>query len=329
MLRGRKRKLPSFFIPESFFHGSDSEDDHHEDQIFQREQVVHHVQVEHPGQIELQEQDDLPTDDGGDDEDQEEVGREEEGGRDPRVQVQNVFRHAIQEEYLVREPQLERELLRDDPQDADHQRDVLHHEIDPQHAPRELHAQEDQEDQEDQQDQQEQHEQEGQEEQQEQEEQEEQEDGDVHEDDNSDGDDDHDAQDEVDGNIDDYYTILDALSNEWMNAELDHTISKVASNKMWQLAFKFLPKLLEAKRIQRITRKTPAFKQIREKMYENKTPKVNLELAYRNKDTDEVEKVNSEVTPKSRFPPHLYEKMYEIATVKVIILPQNFLITFF
>lgn len=45
----------------------------------------------------------------------------------------------------------------------------------------------------------------------------------------------------------DYQSIFDKFTEQWMTAELDHTISKVASNAMWELSFKFIPKLLEAK----------------------------------------------------------------------------------
>ena len=43
-----------------------------------------------------------------------------------------------------------------------------------------------------------------------------------------------------------------------------------------------------------------------------------MEIGYKDKETDEVTVIeNTTVTPKSRFPQNTFEKMYEIATVKV------------
>lgn len=53
-------------------------------------------------------------------------------------------------------------------------------------------------------------------------------------------------------------------------------------------------------------------------MYVEYTPDVHLELGYKNKETGAVTVVEDTITPKSRFPPHEYEKIYETATVKVI-----------
>lgn len=77
---------------------------------------------------------------------------------------------------------------------------------------------------------------------------------------------------------------------------------------------------MEAKRLQEVKRKIPKFTQIRRTMYKKKTPKVNLEIAFRNKENDAITTVNSTVAPKSQFPPHRFEKLYEMATVEVIIL---------
>lgn len=52
-------------------------------------------------------------------------------------------------------------------------------------------------------------------------------------------------------------------------------------------------------------------------MYDKYTPKVEMEITYKDKETEELTVVKDVVTPKSRFPPHRYEKLCEIATVKV------------
>lgn len=50
MLRGRKRKLPSCFIPESYFHGSDSEPQTDNDQP-QQERQEQHGEEDHAPQV--------------------------------------------------------------------------------------------------------------------------------------------------------------------------------------------------------------------------------------------------------------------------------------
>ena len=141
-------------------------------------------------------------------------------------------------------------------------------------------------------------------------------------------DDDEDEEEEEELEPCDFYSILEEYKSQWMMTELDHTVSKVATNCFWKLALKFMPKLLRAKEIQKIKRKIPKFKQIRENMYEKKTPKVDMEIGYRNRETDELTVVKDTVTPKSRFPPHQFEKCYEIATVKVRLISANHSPTF-
>lgn len=116
----------------------------------------------------------------------------------------------------------------------------------------------------------------------------------------------------------DYFSILEELSHKWMCEELDHTISKVASSALWKVAFQFIPKLIHARNSQDIKRKVPTFTHIRRTLYDNHTPEVNLEIGYKNKETNNMCIVQDTVTPKSKFPPHRFEKMYEVATVKVI-----------
>ena len=78
-----------------------------------------------------------------------------------------------------------------------------------------------------------------------------------------------------------------------------------------------MPKLLHARSIQNERKKIPQFKQVRKTLYDKYTPEVKMEISYINKETNEVTVVKDTVTPKSRFPPHLYEKINEVATVKV------------
>lgn len=76
---------------------------------------------------------------------------------------------------------------------------------------------------------------------------------------------------------------------------------------------------MEAKELQQVKKKIPQFQTVRKNLYNNHTPPVNLEIAYQRKDTNEVIIFHGTSTPISRFPPHEFEKLYEMATVKVII----------
>lgn len=74
---------------------------------------------------------------------------------------------------------------------------------------------------------------------------------------------------------------------------------------------------MQAKHAQGVQRKIPQFDHIRRTLAQNYSPPVHMEIAYKNKETDQVTIVKDTITPKSRFPPHRFEKMFEIATVKV------------
>ena len=115
----------------------------------------------------------------------------------------------------------------------------------------------------------------------------------------------------------DYQTLLDLLSQKWLVAEVDHTMSKAGSNELWRIASFYIPKIINAKNIEQVKKKNPQFNHIRRKLYDDYTPKVNLEIGYRNKETNEVTVVKDSITPRKRFPPNQFEKLYEIASVKV------------
>lgn len=115
----------------------------------------------------------------------------------------------------------------------------------------------------------------------------------------------------------DYQTLLETLKRKWMDTELEHTVSKVASNLFWSVAFKYIPKLLHVRELQRVKRKIPQFNQVRRTLHNKHTPAVDLEIGYKSKDSEEVIVVEDTACPKSRFPPDQFDKLYEIATVKV------------
>ena len=118
--------------------------------------------------------------------------------------------------------------------------------------------------------------------------------------------------------VDDYETILQKLSKEWLDTELDHTVSKTASDAFWAVGKKWFHKLFSTKALQNVRRKTPTFTHIRRQLYDKWTPPVKMEFGFKHKDTGAYTVVeDSEVTPKTRFPANEYDKMWEIAYVEV------------
>lgn len=110
--------------------------------------------------------------------------------------------------------------------------------------------------------------------------------------------------------------ILNDLSKQWLLNEVNHRVSKEASNKFWEISNRMFHQLYLAKENQ--GRKIPQFPQLRTKLYENEVPDIKLSIGYECKETGEitvVEDVSS--TPVSKFPPATYRKLYETAYVSV------------
>lgn len=117
------------------------------------------------------------------------------------------------------------------------------------------------------------------------------------------------------GEVDeDYDSILKKLKSKWLCTEINHCVSKSASEAFWKLGLHFFPELHCALGRRK---KTCQFKTIRKHMYDNLLPPVQLEIGYQSKSTGEITVVNDSITPLKRFPKDQYEKVYEIGTVKV------------
>ena len=119
--------------------------------------------------------------------------------------------------------------------------------------------------------------------------------------------------------VDDYFKILKYMSKEWLKIEVDHRVSKVASEAFWALSKTWFPKLFDTKKAQGISRKTPSFIHIRRQMHKDCVPPIHMDIAYQDKDTGEVTIVeDTPITPKKQYPSPRFQKMWEIAYVKVI-----------
>ena len=118
----------------------------------------------------------------------------------------------------------------------------------------------------------------------------------------------------------DYRNILKDLSEDWISAEIDHRVSKVASNVFWSLAKDYFYRLYSVKFQQGITRKVPNFEHIRRQLYKKKVPKVKMAVCYQSKATGELTVLEDiESTPVSKFPPSTHKRLYEVAAVDVSI----------
>ena len=112
----------------------------------------------------------------------------------------------------------------------------------------------------------------------------------------------------------DYDSIFNNLRSQWLLAEIDHSVSKTASDTFWKIGLHFFPKLSSAYGRRK---KTPQFSSTRKQMYDDLIPTVDLKIAYRNRDTGDVVVVNETITPRKRFPATQFEKLYETGSVKV------------
>lgn len=115
----------------------------------------------------------------------------------------------------------------------------------------------------------------------------------------------------------DYDTVLNDLKSQWLLMEMEHSVSKTASENFWKLGMQNFPKLQRANRRGR-KRKTSLFKTIRRNMYTDLLPEIELTIAYKNRETGEVKIVSEKNTPLKQYSPAKFDKLYEIGTLKVI-----------
>ena len=94
---------------------------------------------------------------------------------------------------------------------------------------------------------------------------------------------------------------------------MKHQASAEAANSLWDLAFKYIPDVLQQRE-----KKIPKFIQQRRKIMDNQCPEVHLEHSYRNKLTGKIINYKGTTAPIKRFEDtNIYEKLYEMAYVKV------------
>lgn len=118
-----------------------------------------------------------------------------------------------------------------------------------------------------------------------------------------------------------FKTVHEHLVRDWLLTEIEHHVSKAASSSFWKVADKYFHSLYGAKEREGISRKVPQFMQERKKIHDKNVPKISMEVAYQHKHTGEISVVeNVQSIPASRYPPNLYTKIYEVASVEVNIM---------
>ena len=126
-------------------------------------------------------------------------------------------------------------------------------------------------------------------------------------------------EEEENANNKSFKTLHDELAKSWLLTEINHHVSKSASNSFWNVADQFFHKLYKAKEGEGITKKVPQFTQSRNKLNANNVPEIKMQVAYKHKETGEISLVESvDSTPTSQYPPNVYTKIYEVASVEVI-----------
>ena len=114
-----------------------------------------------------------------------------------------------------------------------------------------------------------------------------------------------------------YTNIYAKLSEDWMLAEVDHKVSKRASELFWKIGRKYFHSLYVAKERESRRKKVPNFKQARKSLYKENVPEITVEVAYKHKRTGEITVEKGNTTPTSKYPANLFSKMSEIASVEV------------
>ena len=111
------------------------------------------------------------------------------------------------------------------------------------------------------------------------------------------------------------------LVDDWSLAEINHHVSKAGANELWKVADKYFHRMYKAKEREQIKRKVPQFLHTRRKLNDEHVPTVTMSVAYKHKRTGEISIVETkESMPTSQYPPNVYTKLYEVASVEVIAL---------
>ena len=133
------------------------------------------------------------------------------------------------------------------------------------------------------------------------------------------------AQYQYENNFEDTYKdVLHSLSKHWLVTQLCQKVSAKAANQFWDLSITYLPKLVMFKEREGNVKNIPKFIQERRKLYQKYCPDVQMEFGFQKKSDGSIIKVSGSSTPLKDLQQNPeYQKLYEIASIKVI---NNFII---
>lgn len=114
-----------------------------------------------------------------------------------------------------------------------------------------------------------------------------------------------------------YEYVLKQFSEEWIMNESFHKVSKVASSEFWNISRKWMFALTSSFMKEK-KKKFPKFAHIRRKLKKNNVPRISLDTGYLHKNSNNITVAkDTEKIPVLEFPPDEYQKVFEIATIKV------------
>ena len=116
-----------------------------------------------------------------------------------------------------------------------------------------------------------------------------------------------------------YFDLLENVSKQWLTVQLCHDVSQAAADDFWAIAIEWMNRLHAVKETLGVKRKIPLFPNQRKKLYAAYCPRVAMNFAFKNKQTEQIVHVrNVERAPTTYEKDPNYAKLYESAFVKVI-----------
>lgn len=108
---------------------------------------------------------------------------------------------------------------------------------------------------------------------------------------------------------------------DWIGLEMKHRTSKTCSEEFWDLAKSAFHKLHRARIDDMIFKPIPKLRSQRDKLNNDRVPDINMKIGYKKKETDdEIVIVEGDKTPHKKYNPREYQKLFEVASVQVIII---------
>lgn len=126
-------------------------------------------------------------------------------------------------------------------------------------------------------------------------------------------------EDEREEDKDSFNYLFRRFSEDWTSSQVNHRVSLKASASFWNVARKWILPLSSAFNKDG-KKKFPKFDHTRRKIVKKYVPPISMDVGFVHKETNELSVIrNSETVPIRKFPRDVYEKVFEIASIKVLI----------